>query len=296
MQGATVTPFAMAYRNQMTGELGYTRQDGYDRWEIFKEQVIRRFGPTHEEVKALRELYQIKYKGDINEFLQQIESKNNRAKVTGIAFRKIVEDEVPEEAIRRSMSMQQKYIDDREWLEALRKAVKDEEDLQERRKLKGNSFSTVAQKRKAPEQATAVAKKPKYTAKEKRVYQAAKKAAAKVKKETAAPRKKIIHRVWKKAHEGIEQKEIDERKAKGQCTRCTFSNHGWKHCEKEIRISAARATSNPPRKPGRKYNIPGGKRKPRVAAVAKDSQEESSYQMSQGHKRGPFQKTVGYDA
>ena len=53
MQGATVTPFAMAYRNQMTGELGYTRQDGYDRWEIFKEQVIRRFGPTHEDVKAL---------------------------------------------------------------------------------------------------------------------------------------------------------------------------------------------------------------------------------------------------
>src|SRR6201996_8470970 len=177
MQGATVTPFAMAYRNQMTGELGYTKQEGYDQWKIFKEQVIRRFGPTHEEVKALRELYQIKYKGDINEFLQQIESKNNRAKVTGIAFRKIVEDEVPEEAIRRSMSMQQKYIDDREWLEALRKAVKDEEDLQERRKLKGNSFSTVAQKRKAPEQATAVAKKPKYTAKEKRVYQAAKKAA-----------------------------------------------------------------------------------------------------------------------
>ena len=274
MQGATVPPFAMAYRNQMTGELGYTRQDGYDRWEIFREQVIRRFGPTHEEVKALRELYQIRYKGDIDEFLQQIENKNNRAKVTGIAFRKIVEDQVPEEAIRR-MSMQQEYIDDREWLEALRKAVKDEEDLQERRKLKGNSFGTVAQKRKAPEQATATTKKPKYTAKEKRVYQAAKKAAAKVKKETAAPRKKIIHRVWKKAHEGIEQKEIDERKAKGQCTRCTFSNHGWKHCEKEIRISAARATSNPPRKPGRKYNIPMRKKKPWVAAVAEDSQEES---------------------
>ena len=99
MQGATVTPFAMAYRNQMTGELGYTKQVGYDQWEIFKEQVIRQFGPTHEDVKALQELYQIRYKGDIDEFLQQIESKNNRAKVTGIAFRKIVEDQVPEEAI-----------------------------------------------------------------------------------------------------------------------------------------------------------------------------------------------------
>src|ERR1700761_3400694 len=126
MQGATVTPFAMAYQNQMTGELGYTKQDGYDRWEIFKEQVIRRFGPTHADVKALRELYQLRYKGDINEFLQQIEGKNNRAKVTGIALRKIVEDQLPEEAIR-GMSRQQGYIDDLEWQEALRTAVKDEE-------------------------------------------------------------------------------------------------------------------------------------------------------------------------
>ena len=210
----------------------------------------------------------------------------------GIALRKIVEDQVPEEAIR-PMSMQEEYIDDREWLEALHKAVKDEEDLQERRKLKGKSFGTIAQKRKAPEQATATAKKPKYTAKEKRVYQAAKKEVAKVKKETAAPRRKIIHRVWKTAHEGIDQKEIDERKAKGQCTRCTLNNHGWKHCEKDIRISAARLTSNPPRKPGRRYNIPVGKRKPRVAAVAEDSQEESSYQMSQRPQAWTFPEDGG---
>ena len=149
MQGTTVTPFAIAYRNQMTGELGYIKQEGYDQWKIFKDQVIRRFGPTNEDFKALRELCHIKYKGDINEFLQQIESRNNRAKVTGIAFRRIVEDEVPEEAMRR-MSMQQVYIDDKQWLEAFHKAVKDEEDLQEQRKLKGNSFGTVAQKRKAP--------------------------------------------------------------------------------------------------------------------------------------------------
>ena len=228
MQGATVTPFAMAYRNQMTGELGYTKQDGYDRWEIFKEQVIRRFGPTHEDVKALRELYQLKYKGDIDEFLQQIESKNNRAKVTGIALRKIVEDQVPEEAIRR-MSLQQEYIETREngW----------------------KHFAKRLRMRKISKKDESSKETLSYTAKEKRVYQAAKKEAAKVKKETAVHRKKIIQRVWITANEGIDQKEIDECKAKGQCTRCTFSNHGWKHCEKDIRISAARMTSNPPRKP-----------------------------------------------
>ena len=167
--------------------------------------------------------------------------------------------------------MQQEYIDDREWLHALRKAAKDKEDLQERQKLKGNYFGKIAQKRKAPEQATAMAKKPKHTVKEKSVYQAAKKEAAKAEKGIAAPRKKIIHRVWKTAHDGIDQKEIDQRKAKGQCRWCTLNNHGWKYCEKEIRISAARLTSNPPRRPGRQYNIPVGKKKPRVAAVAEDS-------------------------
>ena len=59
MQGKTVTPFGMAYRNQMTWELGYTKQEGYKQWKIFKDQVIWRFGPINENVKALRELYQI---------------------------------------------------------------------------------------------------------------------------------------------------------------------------------------------------------------------------------------------
>ena len=70
-------------------------------------------------------------------------------------------------------------MDNREWLEALHKGVKDEEDLIERRKLKGNPFGTVAQKRKTPEPAMVTAKKPKYTSKEKRVYYEAKKEGAK---------------------------------------------------------------------------------------------------------------------
>ena len=41
----------MTYWNQMTGELGYTRQEGYELWYIFTEQMVRRFGPTHEEEK-----------------------------------------------------------------------------------------------------------------------------------------------------------------------------------------------------------------------------------------------------
>ena len=52
LKGPQVSAFAMTYRNQMTGELGYTRQEGYELWNIFTEQMVRRFGLTHEEEKS----------------------------------------------------------------------------------------------------------------------------------------------------------------------------------------------------------------------------------------------------
>ena len=61
--------------------------------------------------------------------------------------------------------------------------VEDEEDLLERQKLKGNPLGTAAQKRKDPEPAAVAAKKPKYTAKEKRLYQAAKRGRPRQKRE-----------------------------------------------------------------------------------------------------------------
>ena len=39
MKGSQVSSFAMTYRNQMIGELGFTRQEGYEVWAIFAEQV-----------------------------------------------------------------------------------------------------------------------------------------------------------------------------------------------------------------------------------------------------------------
>ena len=69
------------------------------------------------------------------------------------------------------------------------------------------------------------AKIPNYTAKDKRVDQVKKKE-EKAAKKPAAPRQKIMDKVWGPAHSVIDQKVINERKAKGQCTRCTLTNHG----------------------------------------------------------------------
>jgi len=141
--------------------------------------------------------------------------------------------------------MHQEYANDRDWIEALRQAFRDEQHFQEGKRLKDNDFSgsNSSGKRKRDEPTTAkTTKKSKYTAMEKRVYQAKKKE-EKVDKGKAAPRQNILYRVWADTHTGIHQKIVDQRKAKGQCTRSTLTNHGWKHCQKEIPVSTIQRKS-----------------------------------------------------
>lgn len=166
-----------------------------------------------------------------------IENWNVKAWVTGVAFRKLIDDQIPEEAVRR-MSMTDSITNDREWLEAVRTASKAEEDFVKGGKLRnGDSSGFVSSgKWKRNELAETTAKKPKYTAKEKRVFQVKRKEERAAKK-PVAPRQEIMHRVWAEVDTGIDKNKINERKAEKQCTRCTLTNHRWKHCKKEIRIS-----------------------------------------------------------
>jgi len=146
----------MTYGNQMTSELGHIRQDGYELCDVYAEQAIHRFGPTQEEEKALGEMLKVRYKNDVNQFVLEFENWNVKAKVTGIAFRKLIRDQIPQEAVWR-MTMQEEYPDDSDWIEALRQAVRDEEDFQGGKRLKDNNFSgsNSSGKRKRDELTTA---------------------------------------------------------------------------------------------------------------------------------------------
>jgi len=84
-------------------------------------------------------MLKLRYKNDINQFVLELENWNVKAKVTGIAFRKFIRDQILDEAVRR-MSMHQEYADDRDWREVLCQAVRDEEDFQEGKRLKDNNF------------------------------------------------------------------------------------------------------------------------------------------------------------
>ena len=54
----------------------------------------------------------VKYRGDITKFLPEIENLNIHVRVNGIAWRKMIEDEIPAEALQRLPL--DEYIDDEE--------------------------------------------------------------------------------------------------------------------------------------------------------------------------------------
>jgi len=183
----------------MTGEIGYTRQQGYEFWQVFAEQALRRFGPTHEAGKSLQEMGSVKYRGDVGKFLMEMENLNIHARVPGIAWRKIIEDELAVEALRRLSHRE--YVGDGKWSEAVRTVTRAEEDFKERKDLRGGgpSGATRGEKRRFKDsQSTGGAQRVKkqYTATEKAAYQKKKAGERKVKKEgSVAPTGEVRHTV-----------------------------------------------------------------------------------------------------
>jgi len=240
------------------------------------EKALRRFGPTHEAEKSLREMGSVKYRGDIPKFLPEMENLNIHARVTGIAWRKMIEEEIPEEALRRHSHRE--YIDDGEWLEAVRTVTQMEEDFKERKPLRGGgpSGTTLGEKRKFEDsKPMEMAKhvKQQYTAKAKVDPKKKKAGERKVKKEESlAPAGEVKHRVWAEAHKGIDEKVVNKRKSDKKCTRCGMKNPAWKYCRKLVQVSPVYQW---PASPKRQASV-APKRHPQVATMALDGQGESS--------------------
>ena len=102
----------------MTGKLGFVKKEAYGFCYTFAEQAILRFGPTHEVEKALHKMSTVKYQGDIAKFLLEMENLNIHAKITGVAWRKMIKDQVPEQALFR-ISMHD-HDDEAEWMAEIR--------------------------------------------------------------------------------------------------------------------------------------------------------------------------------
>jgi len=69
-------------------------------WHVFAEQALQQFSPTQEPEKALQVIGFVKHHGDIAKFLPEMENLNIRARVTEIAWRMMIEAQIPEDALR----------------------------------------------------------------------------------------------------------------------------------------------------------------------------------------------------
>jgi len=193
----------------------------------------------------------------------------------------MIEDELPEEALRRLSHRE--YVDDGEWLEAVRTVTRAEEDFKERKDLRGGGPSGAKRgktRKFEDSRPTLAAKRVKrqHTATEKAAYQKKKAGERKVKKEWSVARTgEIRHKVWAEAHQGVDQKVVDKRKSDNQCTQCGMKNHTWKYCRQPIQVSAIYQGQS---KPKRQSEF-APKRRPQVAAVAVDGQGQSSRQAAQ---------------
>jgi len=129
----------------------------------------------------------------------EMEHLNIHARVTGIAWRKMIEDELAVEALRRRSHRE--YVDNREWLEAVRTVTRAAEDFKERKDLRGGgpSAATRREKRKFEDSEPTVPVKrvkKQYTAKEKADYPKRMAGERKLKKEgSVAPAGEIKHKV-----------------------------------------------------------------------------------------------------
>jgi len=80
--------------------------------------------------------------------------------------------------------------------------------------------------------------------KQRKQYSAEEKTAYKIKMEAERKGKglaptlgKVEHTDWNKAHEGIKDQVVQDRKRAQQCTRGGMNNHKWANCRKTIQVS-----------------------------------------------------------
>ena len=145
----------------------------------------------------------------------------------------MIVDEIREDALRRLSHRE--YVDDGEWLEAVRTITRMEEDFKEQKSLLvgGASGVTQGEKRKFKDWKPTVNRKrvkKQYMAKEVADYKKEKAGERKVKKEGwVAPAGEIKNRVWAEAPEGVDQKVVNSGKSNNQCTQYTMRNHAWKY-------------------------------------------------------------------
>jgi len=169
-----------------------------------------------------------------------MENHNTHVGMSGVAWRQMVERHIPRDALPRLST--EEYATDSAWITALRTVCRREEIFVEQLALQhggpSGSRNDLGGKRTREEKVVTKLRK------QRKQYSAEEKAAYKIKMEAerkgkgpAPTQGKIEHTDRNKAHQGINNQVVQDRKRAQQCTQCGMNNHKWANCRKTIQVS-----------------------------------------------------------
>jgi hypothetical protein len=212
---------------------------GRDQWDLYVRELKTRFTDTYEPDDNLRKMEELKYSGDISDYLTQMRTLNIRLRLMGTVWKRMVKKGLGKELFARFSLMEQPDDDDdfERRLEAVGKGM--EEGNREAKALglqaiaitrdgkdsrkekdKGKDRSQSGPSRNDRDKPDRKGKKPERGGDRER------------KPKTNSSTGKVIWTDKKEALMGIPTKDVDERARKGQCLRCAYDNHAWAQCRR----------------------------------------------------------------
>jgi hypothetical protein len=209
-----------------------------DSWPAFVSAMDERFTTSHEADAAFAKMSSVTYKNSVMAYIDELTNLNEKANISGRAWRNILCGGLPQE-LRKDLAKMQggKPKEDDALVAAIKEVGLAHEEFLREEKLKEKSAPSGKQKgkrKREAEKSNASANEDKAPAGKK-----PKKDAAPV-TGTGSPR--FTKEQEDEALKGIPQNLRDARGNKGLCVRCGLPKHRWQWCRREISISSTRKT------------------------------------------------------
>ena len=222
------------------GRRDYIKELGQkDQWDLYVEALKKRFTDTYEPDENLRKMEELKYSGDISDYLTQMRTLNIRLRLAGTVWKRMIKKGLGKELFARFTLMDLPDDDDdfERRLEAVGKGM--EEGNREAKAL-GLQAIAITRDGKDPRKEREKGKDrnqagPSRSDRDKPDRKAKKPERGGDKERKPKPNSSTGKVIWtdkKEALMGIPTSDVDERARKGLCLRCAYDNHAWAHCRR----------------------------------------------------------------
>jgi hypothetical protein len=213
-----------------------------DNWKSFTSTMEERFVDKQEEEKSLRRMNDLKYTGDIEDYLTKMETLNFRVCLSGTSYIHSLKQGMNEEILDRMSTAEVPPKDDTAFIELMRRVgVSYEDRLAEKNRShqnRDNSQGKKGNKRKRDEHQGQDKNQEKKPEKDK--------GSDPKKPRTEKKGPKAIHTDKAEALKGIPESLLEARAKRNECKRCGSSEHDrWFFCKNPIKASSSKKNKKP---------------------------------------------------